>query len=179
MIWHMANIPSICATVLMPEVRYTLPKVKRVAPLMGSMPTQPMSRPIPADMMPLKMLPLDREAIRVMAQKHREKYSQGPRCRAASAITGDSTVAIATEHTVPDEGSGHADAQRLACLSLLGHGIAVKAGGNGRGRTGDADEHRRDKGTGHAADPDGKQHDKGSLGGKTKGDGQQQSDGPG
>ena len=45
MIWHMANIPSICATVLMPEVRYTLPKVKRVAPLMGSMPTQPMSRP--------------------------------------------------------------------------------------------------------------------------------------
>ena len=101
MIWHMANIPSICATVLMPEVRYTLPKVKRVAPLMGSMPTQPMSRPMPADMMPLKMLPLDREAIRVMAQKHREKYSQGPRCRAASAITGDSTVAIATEHTVP------------------------------------------------------------------------------
>ena len=75
-----------------------------------------------------------------------------------------------------DEGSGHADAQRLACLSLLGHGITVKAGGNGRGRTGDADEHRRDKGTGHAADPDGKQHDKGSLGGKTKGDGQQQSD---
>ena len=101
MIWHMANIPSICATVLMPEVRYTLPKVKRVAPLMGSMPMQPMSRPMPADMMPLKMLPLDREAIRVMAQKHREKYSQGPRCRAASAITGDSTVAIATEHTVP------------------------------------------------------------------------------
>ena len=34
-------------------------------------------------------------------REHREKYSQGPRCRAASAITGDSTVAIATEHTVP------------------------------------------------------------------------------
>ena len=56
---------------------------------------------MPADMMPLKMLPLDREAIRVMAQKQREKYSQGPRCRAASAMMGDSTVAMATEPTVP------------------------------------------------------------------------------
>ena len=101
MIWHMANIPSICATVLMPEVRYTLPKVKRVAPLMGSMPMQPISRPMPADMMPLKMLPLEREAMRVMAQKQREKYSHGPRCSAASAITGESTVASATEPTVP------------------------------------------------------------------------------
>ena len=78
-----------------------------------------------------------------------------------------------------DEGAEHADGQSLGRLALLRHGIAVKAGGNGRGRTGDADEHRRDKGTGHAADPDGKQHDKGSLGGKTKGDGQQQSDAQG
>lgn len=47
------------------------------------------------------MLPLDRAATRVMAQKHREKYSQGPSVRAKSAMMGASTVARATETTVP------------------------------------------------------------------------------
>ena len=56
---------------------------------------------MPAAIIPLKIFPLEREAIRVMAQKHREKYSHGPRCKANSAITGERTVARATEPTVP------------------------------------------------------------------------------
>ena len=78
-----------------------MPKVKRLEPLIGSMPMHPIKRPIPAAMMPLKIFPLDREATRVMAQKQREKYSHGPRWRANSAMTGESTVARATEPTVP------------------------------------------------------------------------------
>ena len=43
------------------------------------MPTHPISSPIPAAMIPLKIFPFDKEAINVMAQKHSEKYSHGPR----------------------------------------------------------------------------------------------------
>ena len=101
MIWHMANIPSICATVEMPAARFGEPKVKRCVPLMGSMPMQPSMKPRPADIMPFQMLPFERLATSVIAQKQREKYSQGPSVRAKSAMMGDTSVAIRTEKTVP------------------------------------------------------------------------------
>ena len=56
MIWHIANIPNIWATVLMPELKYTLPKVKRLEPLIGSMPIHPIRRPIPAAMIGLSIV---------------------------------------------------------------------------------------------------------------------------
>ena len=67
---------------------------------MGSSPTQPRKSPIPAAIMPFQIFPLESAATSVMAQKHREKYSHGPRRSARSAITGATTVAIRTEPTV-------------------------------------------------------------------------------
>ena len=100
-IWHMANIPSICATVEIPAARFGEPKVKRCVPLMGSIPIQPSMNPRPADIMPFQIFPFDRLATSVMAQKHKEKYSQGPSVKAKSAMMGDTSVAIKTEKSVP------------------------------------------------------------------------------
>ena len=84
-----------------PAERFVEPKVKRWVPLMGSIPMQPSMKPRPADIMPFQILPLERLATNVMAQKHREKYSQGPRVRAKSAMIGETSVAIRTEKSVP------------------------------------------------------------------------------
>ena len=100
-IWHMANIPSICATVEMPAARLVFPKVKRCVPLIGSMPMQPSISPRPAAISPFQILPLERDATSVIAQKHREKYSQGPSVRAKSAMIGERIVARITEKKVP------------------------------------------------------------------------------
>lgn len=67
---------------------------------------------MPADMMPLKMLPLDREAIRVMAQKHKGEVfwsqMQSRLCDHRGQHGGDRHRAHGA-----DEGSGHADAHAL------------------------------------------------------------------
>ena len=47
------------------------------------------------------MDPFERDAMRVMAQKHREKYSQGPSLSARFAMIGESTVARRIENTDP------------------------------------------------------------------------------
>ena len=67
---------------------------------MGSIPMQPSMRPMPAAMRPFQMLPLEREATSVMAQKQREKYSHGPSVRAKSAMIGERRVAMMTEKKV-------------------------------------------------------------------------------
>ena len=78
-----------------------LPNVNLDIPLIGSFPKHPMRRPIPAAMRPLKIDPLERDAIRVMAQKHSEKYSHGPSFRATLAMIGERIVATMMEKTDP------------------------------------------------------------------------------
>ena len=69
--------------------------------MIGSDPTHPIKRPIPAAINPLKMDPFEREAIRVIAQKQSEKYSHGPKVRAKFAMIGERTVARRIENTEP------------------------------------------------------------------------------
>ena len=101
MIWHIANIPSIWATVEIPPYRFTLLNVNLDMPLIGSAPTHPINSPIPAAIRPLNIDPFEREAIRVMAQKQSEKYSHGPSFNARLAISGERTVAKRIEKIDP------------------------------------------------------------------------------
>ena len=84
-----------------PEVRLGFPKVNRCVPLIGSIPIQPSISPRPAAIKPFQIFPLERVATRVIAQKQREKYSQGPSVSAKSAMMGERIVARITEKKVP------------------------------------------------------------------------------
>ena len=65
------------------------------------MPMHPSISPSPAAIRPFQILPFERVATRVIAQKQREKYSQGPSVNAKSAMMGERMVASMTEKKVP------------------------------------------------------------------------------
>ena len=75
--------------------------------------------------------------------------------------------------------SRHTDSQCFAGLSVLGHGKAVKAGGDCGRRPWNTNEHSGNECAGHTANPDGKQQHKGCLSGKAKGNRQQKGNAQG
>ena len=77
-------------------------------------------------------------------------------------------------HEGADEGTDDTDGQRPAGLAVLGHGVAVIAGGDGRGGAGNTHQHRSDEGTGDAADIHTQQHTEAHFLGQSEGHGKNQ-----
>ncbi|MCY1543773.1 hypothetical protein D9M68_796040 [compost metagenome] len=83
-----ANIPIITVSMAKPPLRLGKSKVKRRIASTGAMPTVEKAKPRAPEKMPLTSEPVDRVAIRVREKMAMEKYSWGPKRKAALASQG-------------------------------------------------------------------------------------------
>ena len=84
----MANRPIRAMIRSMPAMSLRWPKMNRAVPLMTSVPTVAMNRPMHAPIRPLKMLLLDTPAMTDRPNTARAKYSAGPNSRVILAMGG-------------------------------------------------------------------------------------------
>ena len=92
-----AKAPIMVGIMLMPDIRSTLPKVKRGCPATGSMPTVPTPRPISSDTRARTLGPLLISVAQLRPRQASQKYSNDEKLSAASASSG----ANAIRHTTP------------------------------------------------------------------------------
>ena len=169
----MPKTPMTTGTMPKPSSSSVMPKVKRGAPITGSMPTMAIIRPKMADISARTSELAGETRDQGEAHEHQgeelgraELEGQGGQRQGHQhqAHGGDSAT---------DEGADGRDGQGSARPPLLGHLVALEAG-DGRGRlAGDVHQHRGDGAAVHGTVVDGRQHDDGRGGVQDEGDGDQ------
>ena len=96
-----ASSPTMATTKLIPPSRVTVPKVKRSAPVIPSVPTVARNSPKKHDRKPFIMEPPESPETTLSPRMVRAKYSAGPNRRAKLAISGVAAIITTVLNSPP------------------------------------------------------------------------------
>ena len=100
--WEKANTPIRIGIKEMPPIRYVEPNVKRIFPVMASIPIVPIKSPSAPPISPLITEPEDTLVIILMPNSARAKYSALEKVSATFASCGAKTIRQIAENTPPN-----------------------------------------------------------------------------